>query len=40
MPDSLTEFALTYLDREHSALSEAVREGRIHVASPREAGLR
>ncbi len=42
LPDAISKFALTYLEqteRDHAALTAAVRQGRIAVTSPTAAGL-
>ena len=42
LPEAISKFALAYLeqtDRDHAALTTAVRQGKIVVASPQEAGL-
>jgi hypothetical protein len=42
LPEAISKFALTYLgqtERDHAALTTAVRQGKIAVASPAEAGL-
>ncbi len=42
LPEAISKFALAYLgqtERDHAALTAAVRQGKIAVASPQEAGL-